>query len=148
MDPGIKPLIVVQLTIQRPVLERLYDELARLPKRARAGHIRYALNLVSEGKYVARVDSAPTPANTCDPIVVKVQFKSNDREYSELEALGPLLRAGPLRAKLLLYCQGAVLVDAGSMVAAHPVRSENTPNADEDIAQAFGIAVEPLQASQ
>ena len=148
MDPGIKRVIVVQLTIQRTVLERLYDELAQLPKRARAGHIRYALNLVSEGKYVARVDPPPTPANTCDPIVVKVQFKSNDREYSELEALGPLLRAGPLRAKLLLYCQGAVLVDAGLTAAEPPVRNENALSADEDIAQAFGIAVEPLQASQ
>ena len=148
MDPGIKPLIVVQLTIQRTVLERLYDELAQLPKRARAGHIRYALKLVSEGKYVARLDPALTPTDACDPIVVKVQFKSNDREYSELEALGPLLRAGPLRAKLLLYCQGAVLVDAGSTAAEHPVRNESAPNADEDIAQAFGIAVEPLQASQ
>ena len=148
MEHDMKPMIVVQLTIQRTVLERLYDELARLPKRARAGHIRYALKLVSEGKYVARLDPTLIPTDACDPIVVKVQFKSNDREYSELDALGPLLRTGPLRAKLLLYCQGAVLVDAGSTAVERPVRNEYAPNADEDIAQAFGIAVEPLQASQ
>ena len=148
MDPGMKPLIVVQLTIQRTVLERLYDELAQLPKRARAGHIRYALNLVSKGRYVARMDPAPTPVNVCKPIIVKVQFKSNDREYGELEALGPLLRAGPLRAKLLLYCQGAVLVDAGPVTTGHPVQNDHAPNADDDIAQAFGMSVEPLQASQ
>ena len=144
MDPGMKPLIVVQLTIQRSVLERLYDELARLPKRARAGHVRYVLKLVSEGRYVARMDPAPAPVDARNPIVVKVQFNANDLEYSELEALGPSLRAGPLRAKLLLYCQGAVLVDAGSTAAEHPLRNATAPNADEDIAQAFGISVEPL----
>lgn len=135
------PLIVVQLTIKRSGLERLYDELSLLPKRARAGHLRYVLQLVSEGRYVT-TPSFPSAAKDHGPIVVKLQFKPTDKEYAELDALGPSLRAGPLRTKLLLYCQGAVLMHGGpsESVAASDTRPLGGTNADEDIAQAFGLS--------
>jgi hypothetical protein len=143
----MKSLIVVRLKVLRAELEHLYDELVLLQKRNRAGHVRYALKLVWEGRYVARPVVPVNAPEDIGPIVIKLQFNETDPEYAELERLSPVLRSGPLRAKLLIYCQGGTLVDAGPAALPSSPLASVAPSADDDIAAAFSASVEPLTST-